>query len=138
MLIVLDSGAIINDESFDFLEGHDYVITPLVDKELKDTRSKSLVENALAHKRLEIIEPELQHVNKVKDNIRKIGMRLSQADISVLALAEQLRARKPTIISDDYSVQNYCRLHGLDFQGAIMGEIKRARTFLKKGKREPN
>jgi rRNA maturation endonuclease Nob1 len=135
MLIVLDSGAIINDESFRFLEGHHYVITPLVDAELKDQRSKSLMENALSHDLLEIIEPEEKFVKKVQENIKKIGMRLSKADVSVLALAEQLKERKPTVISDDYSVQNYCRHHNFSFQGAIMGEIKKAKTFLKKGKR---
>lgn len=135
MLVVLDSGAIINDESFHFIEGHHYVITPLVDKELKDARSKSLAENALAHRRLEIIEPDRKFVEKVEANIKRIGMRLSKADVSVLALAEQMKERRPVVISDDYSVQNYCQHHGIAFQGAIMGEIKRARTFLKKGKR---
>jgi rRNA maturation endonuclease Nob1 len=132
MLIVLDAGAIINDEGFDFIEGHQYVITPLVDKELRDSRSKNLAENALRHGQLKIVEPLPRYLTIVKNNIEKIGMRLSQADISVLALAEQLRHQKPLVVSDDYSVQNYCKHYDISFSGAIMGEIEQAKTFRRK------
>ena len=134
MLLVLDAGAVINDESFDFIEGHRYVMPPKVSAEFKDTRSKMLVENALKHRLLEIIEPQPRFVELVEQNIKEIGMRLSQADISLLALAEQLRFRQPIVISDDYSVQNYCKHHNLEFRGAIMGEIEKAKTFRRKGR----
>lgn len=131
MLYVVDSGAVMNDESFYFEEDKRYVTTPAVLREFKDFRSKSLVDNAIKTRILKIMTPYERFVNEAKNVLRETRMRLSETDLSVVALATQLQryGKQALVLTDDYSVQNYCKLKGIPFKGAAMGEIKAARRF---------
>ena len=62
----------------------------------------------------------------------KIGdKKLSDADVSLLALASEFRRDKKdfTVVSDDYSVQNICRHLKIRFEGSVQGKIRNARSW---------
>ncbi|MCX6798650.1 MAG: hypothetical protein NTW59_00965 [Candidatus Diapherotrites archaeon] len=151
MLYLLDSSAVLNDFNFNFQREHSYIMAPLAVAELRDLRSKSLADNALQQGLLRIEEPGAASLARIKESVAAEGFsRLSTADISVLALALDLRAAKKrfSLISDDYSVQNFCKLLGIPFAGVIRGKIKDVISFslrcpacgktAKKGCREKN
>ena len=72
-------------------------------------RSYSLLDTLVETRNLIIIDPDEKYVRRVLAVATKSGhtVRLSNSDISVLALAYQLK--KP-LISDDFSVENIARL----------------------------
>ncbi len=136
MLYVLDASAILNDFSFSFILGNQYVVTSAVFAELKDMRSRNLADNALQRETLKIIEPEKQFSEKAEQMVEKHGFEISKADISILALAMELREKhkKFEVVTDDYSLQNFLKLLKIQFSGVIHGRICKARSLKKKQK----
>ncbi len=66
-------------------------------------------------------DPEERYVERVKRFIRNVGEKLSEADISVVALALQ---KGLPLLSDDFHVQNVGRLMGVEVKG-VNWEIRR-------------
>jgi UPF0271 protein len=68
---------------------------------------------------LELLSPSPNAMKAVKERARSTGDlgRLSDVDVEVLAVAEELRQRgfSPILISDDYSIQNVADLLGLEY-----------------------
>jgi len=128
MQFLLDASAIINNPSFIFDSKNKYLMTPSAFDELKDMRSKTLAENALKSKILALAEPQKKFILKVEKRIKKMKMHLSKQDISLLALAEQLKNAKIefVLITDDYSIQNYCKLYKIPFEPSALKKIKKA------------
>ncbi len=84
--------------------------TSLVFAEVRHLKgSYSLLETLVETDNLRIVDPDEKYVNAVYGVTIKSGdsMKLSKADISVLALAYQLNK---TLISDDFAVENAARL----------------------------
>lgn len=132
MLFLIDSSAVLNDFGFEFSPGHRYVTTSLVIGEFRDMRSRHLMENALQQGLLSIAEPKQETINYVEDLVASKGFsRLSRPDISLLALGLDFKkqGKEFELVTDDYSIQNFCSLLKIPFQGAIRGEIKGEISF---------
>ncbi|MCR4335690.1 MAG: PIN domain-containing protein [archaeon] len=131
MIYILDSPALLNDENFSFENGNKYFITSNVFNELKDFRSKSLAENAENQGLLTIQDPCPLSVQITNQKCAESGTKISDTDISVIALAIEFRERKTkfVVITDDYSIQNILKKLKINFRGVIQGEIKKHRSF---------
>ncbi|MBN2067800.1 MAG: hypothetical protein JW744_05000 [Candidatus Diapherotrites archaeon] len=132
MLYLLDSSAVFNDFSFEFSEKHNYITTPLAVDEFRDMRSRHLMENALQNSLLTIKEPCPESVQLIKGKIREKGFsKLSGTDISLLALALDLKKGKKRfrLVTDDYSIQNFCKLLKIPFESVIRGRIRETISF---------
>ncbi len=132
MLFILDSSAVLNDFSFQFKEEHSYITTPFAFDELRDLRSRNLAENALQNGLLKIREPSAESIKLVEKKVAEKGFsRLSKTDISLLALGLDLKAgkKKFRLITDDYSIQNFCKLLKIPFESVIRGRIKETISF---------
>ena len=109
--------------------------TPDVDLEVKNADSKAIFDNAIQTRGLRIEKSSVQSLKEV-DSLRiKIrDTKLSQTDCGVIALAMDLAGKKmnPTVLTDDYSIQNACRHARIMCEGVIMGTIKRKKQFAKK------
>ncbi len=132
MLYLLDSSAVLNDFSFQFSSRNKYITTSLAVDEFRDMRSRHLMENALNHRILRIQEPSKESLKSINGLIREKGFsKLSETDITLLALALdfQKEKKKFSLITDDYSIQNFCSLLGIPFESVIRGKIKQTISF---------
>ncbi len=132
MLYLLDSSAVLNDFGFQFSPEHNYITTPLVIDEFKDMRSRHLMENALQHGLLRIQESKQKTIDYVEEKVAEKGFtRLSKPDLSLIALGLDLKkhGKKLLLVSDDYSVQNFCSLLKIPFQDAMRGKISQEISF---------
>ncbi len=117
--VVLDTSALIAGFDPSALSEESYSV-PEVKAELLDgSMPKLRFTTSVESGKLKVIKPLPKYVNLVKDASGKVGDIgfLSEADIAVLALAVQLRecGQEPTIITDDYSIQNVAEKLGLKF-----------------------
>ena len=131
---LIDAAVLLNDEQFSFLPGKRYVTTSLVAMEIKDFRSRALLDNALKNNFLRIIDPSAEALQKITDLAANIGFRLSKADFSLLALALDFKSKKKRVkvVTDDFSVQNLLLALRISFDSVIQGRIKEFRVFRKK------
>ena len=93
MIYIIDSATVLNDESFYFDGKKKYVTTYRVSLEFRDFRSKSLVDNAINGGYLVVMDPSEKMVERISGLLESIGARLSDADISLVALAAQLKEK---------------------------------------------
>ncbi len=134
MIRLIDSAVVLNDPGFSFSKEFDYITTPGVMAEFKDLRSKSIAENALGNGLLKLEEPSSPSVERVNKLASEKGLtRLSKADVSLLALALDFTkgGDEFVLVSDDYSVQNLCKLLGVKFEAILRGKISKAISFRK-------
>lgn len=113
-----------------FLSSARCYTTNLVFDEVKHLKkSYSILEALVDTGNLKIIEPTIQFLKKVNDAAKKSGdsMKLSPADLSVLALACQLNK---TLISDDYAVENVARILNISFKAITVKGIKNVRKWI--------
>ncbi len=107
--------------------------TSLVAAEVVDSESKKSLEYALASNKLVIVDPPKESIEKVKEIARHIGElgNLSEADISILALAHALlsKCRRVIVVTDDKSVQNVALYLGAEIYGIKRRTIRRPRLF---------
>ena len=134
MDVILDASALLNNESFVFSKGKNYYATSLVFAEWKSFSQKILAENAAQSGILTVQDPCPLSISKTIMECEKSGTKLSDADISVVALSAEFRERgtKFIVITDDYSIQNVLKKIKVDFSGVSQGEIKKTRNFKKK------
>lgn len=135
MIYLIDAGVILNDEMFSFSPKKKYITTSLVVQEIKDFRSKALLDNALSHRFLKIQDPSADATHKIAEIAKNIGAKLSKADFSLIALAFDLNLQKQKVkvITDDFSVQNILLKLKISFDDVIQGKIKKFRIFKKSG-----
>ena len=89
-----------------FLSNSNFYTTDSVFKEIKHIKkSYGALEALIDAEKLRVIEPEAPFLQQVISTAKETGdfSRCSHADLSIVALALQLKA---TILSDDYSVGN--------------------------------
>ena len=124
--LVLDASAFIAGIDSLAHEGEAYT-TRRVAEELKSRKLKDRLKMLLSLGRIRLREPERHYLEAVEEASASTGdfPKLSEADISILALALQLRDEgfSPTIVSDDYAVQNVAEHLGLKYE-ALTGKIK--------------
>ncbi len=119
MKYVLDSSCFINTNSLNFEESETYT-TPSVIKELKDFKSKALL-NIINP---EIIKPKKECLRIVKEKAKKTGdiNVLSETDIEVIALGIEIEG---IVVSDDFDVQNICEELRIDWRSISGTNIKK-------------
>lgn len=91
-----------------YIVGENYTVKECIE-EVKDKDSRNALQIYL--EKLNVLEPSEESVRKVREAARKLGERLSEADVKVVALALDLGA---TVLSDDYGVLNVAKYLGLD------------------------
>jgi len=131
-LILLDSSAILNDYNFCFDPKRKYAMTSRIFAEMRDLRSRMMVDNALMLNLLSITDACPVSLQKMQGFVEAKGFeRLSAADLSLLALAKEMKDRdeKIIVISDDYSIQNMCQALKIPFDSVIQGRIKGTIVF---------
>ena len=131
MIFVVDAAAVLNDDNFSFQAGNSYLITNKVLSELKDMRSRSLADGAIKTGFLSVRDPKGEFIEKASGSARRSGTRLSEADLSVVALSLELRAAKKifVVLTDDYSVQNALMHERIRFEGTAHPGISGKRVF---------
>lgn len=119
---VLDTSAIIYGFNPQLVEGEHY-IAPRVISELSGRKTKSLLDLYISSGRLKLKMPKEETKNHVKAQASSTGDLpvLSETDLEVVALAVELKmeGREPTVISDDYSLQNLCTLLSIPFKPMV-------------------
>lgn len=134
MIQLLDSAAVMNNPGFSFSSEHCFITAPAIVDEFKDMRSRNLADNALRNGLLILQEPSNESAGKIRQLAEKHGFsRLSKADVSLLALALDLKKqrKKFVLLTDDYSVQNFCKLLKIKFDSVIRGKIEKTISFKK-------
>lgn len=122
---VIDSSGIIGG----FLSGKSpNFTTSQVIMEIKDLKSKIFLQSALEEGRIIIKEPTQEDVNQVGKVIIESGdiLRLSDVDKQVIALAITLKKdnRLPTVVTDDYSIQNVLKIMEIPFRSVLTRGIQ--------------
>ena len=133
MLYLLDAGAILNAPGFRFSREHKYLTTDAVSGEMRDLISRNFIQAAIAQKSLGVQNPDAQALAQISKKAGELGLRLSSADKSILALALELRSRKRsfTLITDDKSVQNLASVLKFRFIDVLHGRISETLKFSK-------
>jgi UPF0271 protein len=117
--IVLDTSAFV--AGFDpFSINTEQYTVPLVKKEMTTSAFSGVrFETALESGKIKVRAPDPTFIEKVRASATIVGDTyfLSEADMEVLALALELRALgyTPSIVTDDYSIQNVANQMGIEF-----------------------
>jgi UPF0271 protein len=103
-------------------------ITSQVIREIKDLKSEMTLQSAIDDGNVRIKEPDIEDIKQVEKVIRKSGdiSRLSQVDRDVVALGLTLRRNNlsPTVVTDDYSMQNVLKIMGIPYRGVLTRGIE--------------
>jgi len=119
----MDSSAVMLSNSLNF---ENMITTELIRKEIKDFRSKMLFESG----KIKIFSPCPESILYVKEKAKETGDidRLSEADISILALAYE---KKGILVTEDYAVQNTAKKMRITVKSVFFEGIKKEREYLK-------
>jgi len=118
----------------DLLEEGYIAISGKVLEEIRDKESKLLFN--ISSDKISVINPMPTSLRVIKEKARKLGIscELSETDLSVVALAWELREQGYDIIvlTEDYSIQNLCKALNLEIMAISRGEIQYILRTLKK------
>lgn len=119
---VLDASGIINARDKEIEER--FLTVPEVKAELKDVQSRMKFDAAVAAKKIKFEEPSDASLMEVWDVAEENGVlsMLSETDIKILALAKE---KKLSVVTDDYDMQNMCKIMGLGFDIVSMRGISK-------------
>jgi len=122
---VLDASAIIGGFSSKKFQNY---ITASIISEIKDLKSKLILESAIEDGSIRIMEPESVDVKNVSYIITKSGdvLRLSNTDKNLVALAFKLKRESydPMVVTDDYSMQNVLKIMDIPYCSVLTEGIK--------------
>jgi rRNA maturation endonuclease Nob1 len=116
---VFDAGLILNDFNFVFTKPNFYTTNEIVN-ELKDIRARTIFAQGMRGGYVTISEPSKNTIKKVEVVAASRGLRVSQADISIIALAIELRdmeEKNPIVITDDIAVKILAKNFALKTEG---------------------
>lgn len=129
---VLDASAFINGFPLESDNNH---TTPEIASEIKDFKSKLILDNAIKDGKLDIVEPSDEFLNKVESIISKSGdnLRLSLQDKTVIALALEFCSRDADVkvITDDYTIQNTLKIMDIPFSSILTDGIREVYNWKK-------
>lgn len=128
MLFLLDASAVLNNFGFEFEKKHSFLTTNLVLAEFRDIRTRNLADNALKKGTLKVIDPSPISVQKARSIANSLECKnLSIADVSILALAIELKAERKgfVLITDDHLLQFACKQLGIAFESVIRGKTRK-------------
>ncbi|MCC7553773.1 MAG: ribonuclease VapC [Methanobacteriaceae archaeon] len=122
---ILDASAFIN--GFQINNSFNFTVSEITE-EIKDMKSKLLLEEYINENRLKIREPSEKYLRILEDTIASSGdvLRLSMPDKKLIALALELskQNKNTKVISDDYSIQNVLKIIKIPYEGIITEGIK--------------
>lgn len=129
---VLDASAFIN--GFEPKGQFNFTVSLITD-EVKDLKSKILLDQAIEEGKIIIKEPKDEFIKELNETISKSGddLRLSEADKKLLALALDLKSENENIkvLTDDYSMQNVLRILQIPYDSIITEGIKGVYNWVK-------
>ncbi len=106
-------------------DGESYTV-PEVVKEARGLTASALIGVSLTRHSLRVWDASAANVDRVEEELRKLGGRLSQTDVRVIALALDLSSggQDPTILTDDYGIQNLARVLNLRYSPIMTKGIR--------------
>ncbi|MFQ5970595.1 MAG: NOB1 family endonuclease, partial [Nitrososphaerales archaeon] len=116
-----------------FLGSGKYYTTSRVFDEIKHIkRSFSVLEALIDAGNLEIRNPEARCMEAAKKIARRSGdlARMSEADLSIIALAFEFKDCSPLIVTDDYAVANVAELLSIKVSYVMSKGIKKVGMWL--------
>jgi len=122
MRAVCDASAILSG-----FVGEENFTTSLVLSEIRDFESRDFVESLLLSKKLFIVNPATNFVKVVLEATMRTGDDLTDADISVIALALEMNT---TLVSNDYGIQNVCTFLGIAYENADGLQIREMKEWV--------
>jgi endoribonuclease Nob1 len=129
---VLDASAIIGGF---YSKNHQNFITGSVVSEIKDLKSKLILDSAIKEGSIKIMEPDSIDIKDVSDVINESGdvLRLSDVDKNLVALAFKLKRKSmdPKVVTDDYSMQNVLKIVGMPYRSVLTEGIKEIYGWVK-------
>ena len=129
---VLDASAFIN--GFEPKGQFNFTVSLITD-EVKDLKSKILLDQAIEEGKIIIKEPKEEFIIELNEVISKSGddLRLSEADKKLLALALDLKSENENIkvLTDDYSMQNVLKIIDIPYDSIITEGIKGIYNWVK-------
>lgn len=108
---VLDTSALIAGFTPNLEEPKQYTV-PKVLEEARSLSAKLKLETAISSGQMKVKSPSEEALEKVREEVEKTRDLVSQTDIEILALAQELRGsgKNPEIVTDDYAIQNLAEL----------------------------
>ena len=129
---VLDASAFIN--GFEPKGQFNFTVSLITD-EVKDLKSKILLDQAIEEGKIIIKEPKDEFIKELNETISKSGddLRLSEADKKLLALALDLKCENENIkvLTDDFSMQNVLKILEIPYDSIITEGIKGVYNWVK-------
>ncbi len=91
---------------------------PEVVEEARGLAAAGLVGAFIESGRLRVWDSSAESVRLVRGRLARIGGELSETDIKLIALAVDLRGAGlyPVILTDDYGLQNMCKVLGIGYR----------------------
>ena len=132
LFYILDASAFIN--GFEPKGKFNFTVSEITD-EVKDLKSKILLDQAIEDGKIIIKEPKEEFFKELNEIISESGddLRLSEADKKLLALALDLRCENENIkvLTDDYSMQNVLKIIDIPYDSIITEGIKGVYNWVK-------
>lgn len=129
--LVLDASALIQGYSSSNISKL-FTVNEVVE-EVKENLVKIKIESLIRTNSLVVLEPKRNYITCIDRVSKDLGEKnvLSIADKKILALTLQLKSEgyNPTLISDDYSVQNISSYLGLKSRGLATRGIKKVLSW---------
>lgn len=130
--VILDTSAFI--QGYNLSSDEEYYTVPEVLDEIKEELGRMRYESAQSSGRLREVIPEKIWINELESKSRLAGEahKLSITDKRLLSLGLQLKSegKEPTIVTDDYSVQNMAARLGLRFVSQVTKGIKKVLNWV--------
>jgi len=121
---ILDATAFFS--GFESMETEELYTTPEI---MEEVSGNVVVNFVMQSGRIKVLQASSESFSEVKEKAKRTGdyAVLSKADLSILALALDLRKRnyKAVVVSDDYAVQNVARALGIEYKGYLFRGIER-------------
>lgn len=131
-IYVLDASAIIG--GFYSKETMNFTTAGVI-LEIKDLKSKIVLQSAIENGCITIKDPSPEGVRELETVLRESGdiLRLSDVDKNIVALAVTLKNEgfKPTLVTDDYSMQNVLKIIGMPYRSVLTEGIKKIIGWVK-------
>lgn len=106
--------------------------------EIKDFKSKLLLESAIENEHICVDEPDEEDITKINAIIKSSGdiLRLSDVDKNIVALALKYKKKgfEPIVLTDDYSMQNTLKTIDIPYKSVLTEGIKEVINWVKKCK----
>jgi UPF0271 protein len=122
-IIVLDTSAFISGFDPFSLNEPPYSVPAVLDELVPNSLPWVRFQTAVANKKLIVKTPTSFFLDQVRRVSAKVGdvQHLSSADMHVLALALELKSNNfyPSVVTDDYSIQNVANKIGIHFASII-------------------